>query len=799
MSKNTPQEAFPQLETKRLILREMRTEDTEAIFRMYGDEEVMRYRDVLAFTRLEEAQRFLEEARTRYERGEEIHWAITLKGEDALIGTCGYSWHLGPRFGAIGYDLARRSWKQGIMTEAIETLLRFGFEVRNLHRVEARVRRGNEASMRLLRRLGFQEEGLLRECLFLNHSFYDVQVFSLLASELETFSMNTNKEVSPAMSTPKTPPRWDMSVVYPGLDSPEFDRGFAHFVQHVSNLVQLFDRNHIQRREASELSAATVQTFEEVTTRYNDMLEEATTLGTYLDCFVTTNTQDTLAQARLSSFQQQAARLSLLGTRYAAWIGSLDMQGLFVRASLAHDHAYLLHKAGELARHLMLPAEEDLAAELELSSGASWERLHGDITSQIRVPIEIQGERQKLPMSVVRHFAVDPDREVRWAAYKAELIGWKEAAVPLAAALNGIKGQTNTISRRRGWNSPLDASLFDANIDRETLEAMLTAARESFPDFRRYLRTKARMLGLEKLAWYDIGAPTSLEKQTWDFEKARDFIVARFGDYSQRLSDFADRAFRENWIDAEPRAGKVNRAYCMPLRRDESRVFVNFQPSFNGVCTLAHELGHGYHNLNLVNRTPLQKETPLTLAETASIFCETIITHAALARANREEQIAILESSLQRSCQAVVDISSRFLFESRVLERRKQRELSVDEFNELMLEAEMETYGDGLDEHLLHPYMWAMKPHYYSSRLSFYNYPYMFGLLFGLGLYARYQQDTESFKASYDDLLSSTGLADVATLAARFGIDVRSTTFWRSSLDMVRQDIDLFEKLMVDG
>jgi len=183
ISRSTKPEAFPQVETKRLILREMRPEDAEAIFRLYGDEEVMRYRDVLAFTRLEEAQHFLEVVRARYEQGEELHWAITLKGEDSLIGSCGYSWHLGRHFGTIGYDLARLYWKQGIMTEAIRALLRFGFEVRHLHRIEARVRQGNKASMRLLRRLGFQEEGLLRECLFLNNAFYDVQVFSLLTSE----------------------------------------------------------------------------------------------------------------------------------------------------------------------------------------------------------------------------------------------------------------------------------------------------------------------------------------------------------------------------------------------------------------------------------------------------------------------------------------------------------------------------------------------------------------------------------------------------------------------------------------
>ncbi len=597
------------------------------------------------------------------------------------------------------------------------------------------------------------------------------------------------------MSTTKTLPHWDMTVVYPGLDSPEFDQGFAHFAQQVAGLVQLFDAHGIQAQPAQELTDATIQTFEAVTTRLNDVLEETSTLSAYLGCFVSTNTQDTLAQARYSEFQQQAVKLSLLGTRYAAWIGSLNVPELLKRSRLALDHAYMLVKASEQARHLMSPAEEELAAELELSSGAGWEKLHSDITSQLLVPIELRGERQELPMSIVRNLAYDPDREVRRVAYEAELSGWKKAAVPLAAAMNGIKGQVNTLARHRGWETPLDASLFDANIDRATLEAMLTAARESFVDFRRYLRAKARVLGLEQLAWYDIFAPVGREKQVWEFAEARAFIVEKFGDYSGKLSDFAARAFRENWIDAEPRAGKVDGAYCTPLRKDESRVFANFKPSFNGVSTLAHELGHGYHNLNLAARTTLQKETPMTLAETASIFCETIITHAALAKAEKEEQIAILESSLQNSCQVVLDILSRFLFENRTFERRQQRELSVEELNTLMAEAQKETYGDGLNEALLHPYMWAMKPHYYSTHFSFYNYPYMFGLLFGLGLYARYQQDPEAFKTGYDDLLSSTGLGDAATLATRFGIDIRSTAFWRSSLDIVRKDIDLFEEL----
>jgi oligoendopeptidase F len=192
----------------------------------------------------------------------------------------------------------------------------------------------------------------------------------------------------------------------------------------------------------------------------------------------------------------------------------------------------------------------------------------------------------------------------------------------------------------------------------------------------------------------------------------------------------------------------------------------------------------------------MQRDTPTVLAETASIFCETIIRHAAMARVDEQEQLAILESSIQGSCQVVVDITSRFLFESAILERRKHRELSVGELNDLMLDVQRQTYGDGLDRDVLHPYMWAVKGHYYSTGRPFYNYPYMFGLLFGLGLYARYQRDPEGFKAGYDELLSSTGLADVATLARRFGIETRQPDFWRGSLDIVRQDIDEFERLV---
>ncbi len=586
-----------------------------------------------------------------------------------------------------------------------------------------------------------------------------------------------------------------MTVIYPGLDSPAFKAGYQSVVESIDGLAALFDAHGVGRREGLASGETTVAAFEEVTGRFNAVAEQVGTLGAYLTSFVTTDSRDAAAQAAYSQLDQHLARLSQLETRFTAWVGSLDVEALLGASDVARAHEFALRHAAEAARHQMSPAEEALAAELNLSSGAAWEKLEMNVTSQLMVPVERDGEVVALPLSAVRNLAYEADREARRRAYEAELAAWQTVEAPMAAALNSIKGQFATLARRRGWESPLDVSLFDSHIDRATLDAMMTAAREAFPDFRRYLRVKAGLLGLERLAWYDLFAPVGASSRAWGWDDATALIVDRFNGYSPRMGALAARAFAERWVDAAPRPGKVDGAFCMPLRGDESRILANFKPAFAGMSTLAHELGHAYHNLALAGRTPIQRRTPMTLAETASIFCETIIRDAVLAESDPQEQLSILEASLQGSCQVVVDITSRFLFEQAVFDGRRERELSVEELKAAMLDAQRETYGDGLDLDLLHPYMWAAKPHYYSSDEAFYNYPYMFGLLFGLGLYARYRQAPAGFQERYDDLLSSTGLADAATLAAGFGIDIRSIDFWRSSFDIVRGDIARFAKL----
>ncbi|MBB5233552.1 M3 family oligoendopeptidase [Deinococcus budaensis] len=581
-------------------------------------------------------------------------------------------------------------------------------------------------------------------------------------------------------------PRWRTDDLYAGLEDGRLSADLAALRDAVSALEATFDRVGVGQGGP----AATPETLTGVLGSLNEVLGRVTTLRGFISAFVTTDSRDALAQQKMGELTTLTLGLGPLRSRLTAWLGGQDVEALLAGSDVARAHAHLIRRSVERARYQMTPQEEDLAARLRPSGAGGWAKLHGNVTSQLS-----GGFRgQTLPVTALRALATDPDEAVRRDAFEAELKVWQGAEVVLAAALNGVKGEEGTLSTRRGFADAVAPSLLTHGIDRETLAAMQGAVERSLPDFRRYFAAKARALGKPKLDWWDLFAPVGRSATEWTYEAGARFVEEQFRAYSERLGDFAARAFRENWIDAGPRDGKRGGAFCMGWQGDESRILMNHDPSLDSVSTLAHELGHGYHNLLKAPRTPLQRETPMTLAETASIFCETIIQNAALERSEGEERLYVLETQLLGHAQVVVDIHSRFLFERAVFEGRAQRDLTPQEINDLMTWAQRETYGDALAS--THPYMWAVKPHYYS--LSFYNYPYTFGLLFGLGLYAQYQAAKErgeaaDFQRRYDELLSDTGLADARTLAAGFGIDLHAPDFWEGSLDVIRGQIAAYE------
>jgi pepF/M3 family oligoendopeptidase len=595
-------------------------------------------------------------------------------------------------------------------------------------------------------------------------------------------------------------PRWDLTNVYPSLESKEFQNAVKKYKKLLGDLETFLTKKVIKtnaKTDAKKLG----KLLGEAVDRFNVIASLSGTLGAYISSFTTTDSRDQTAARIQSELEQVNVRYAKAGTQFRAWIGKLGnkLDKAVQTNPSAKSHAFTLIETRDQAKYMMSEAEEGLAAELTLSGGRAFNKLQRKVTSQLTVEFELDGTTQKLPMPALINLRAHADEGTRRRAYEAENKAWEGVKETLAACLNGVKGETNTLFKKRGRKDALHFAIDSARINRKTLDAMLGAMKDSFPMFRRYFQAKAKKLGKDKLAWWDLFAPVGNANKVYSFEEARDFILENFGKFSPELRDMAATAFKNNWIDAEQREGKSGGAFCMGVPGvRESRILSNYDGSFDGVSTLAHELGHAFHNFCAykAGKTELQQDTPMTLAETASIMCETIATQAVLATVKEpQEELAVLEAQLNNASQVIVDIYSRFLFEKEVFERRAKSELSADNFCEIMERAQKETYGDGLDERYLQKFMWTWKPHYYSAGYPYYNFPYAFGLLFGTGLYAIYQQRGADFVPDYMNLLASTGEDTAARLAKRFGIDITKRKFWDDSLAIIGKRVERYVEL----
>jgi len=600
------------------------------------------------------------------------------------------------------------------------------------------------------------------------------------------------------MTVTDRPPRWDLSPIFTGLEDRDFNGALEGVYARVDRLAVLYDKLDIRATQPRPIDDDDVTALETVLDATNELQDELRPVVTYLYGVISTDSRNDLAAGRYVELQTRAAPLAPLGKRLGAWLAALDVDALIARSPLAAEHAFALRKAAEGAELQMSEQEESLAGELAPSGSLAWQRLHGDVSSQLMVDVRTDGTpgtatHERVPMAFARGLATHPDADRRRAAYDGELEAWSTVAVPLAAALNGAKGELAVLNRRRGFDDDLEPALRANNVDRETLDAMTDAVVAALPSFRRYLRAKARLLGHPGgLPWWDLMAPVG-RAGVVPWSAATGAVREAFAGYSPALAGLADRAFAESWVDAETREGKQGGAYCAGVEGDVSRIMMNFDGSQDSIATLAHELGHAFHNVALAPRTPMQRRLPMALAETASIFCETLLfEHAASAAGDDHERLAFLDTHLVGVTQTVVDIHSRFLFERELCARRRRTTLSVSDLKAAMLDAQEASYGDGLDPEHRHAYMWAVKGHYFTP---FYNWPYTFGLLFGIGLYARYRDDPERFRSGYDDLLSAVGMADAASLAGQFGFDVRERSFWADSLAVLTGHIDDYERL----
>ena len=578
---------------------------------------------------------------------------------------------------------------------------------------------------------------------------------------------------------------WNLSVIYNGFEDPEYEADLGKLKELAAAYAAY--TGELKEKDPAQALKDCILLEEEIT-------QLAGKLAEYAMLRQSADARDAQAGSQIGRVMAVVSSLAAPQAAFKDWASKLpNLTELVAADEILKEYTFLFENLYKSSKYLLSTQAEAVMAKLQLSGGNAWSDLHGYITST--VPVSYRGET--INLSAVRNLAYDPDPQVRKDAYEAELACYDRIKDAAAFALNSIKLETLSDCELRGYASPLARTLEHSDMQQATLDAMLEAMDEYSPKFWQYLKAKGKALGHENgLPWYDLFAPMGKSSTKFTTQQARDFLVEQFEGFHPAEAKMISDAFAQEWIDFFPREGKAGGAFCAGVECiGQSRILTNFDGAFGDVVTLAHELGHAWHNECIKDHRPLNHDYSMPLAETASTFNECVVMASAIAKAaDDQEKLALVESQLQDATQIICDIYSRFRFEKSVFEKRPEEFMHADTLCNLMLDAQKQSYGDGLDPEALHPYMWVCKSHYYGP--TYYNFPYAFGGLFARGLYAQYEQEGEAFIAKYTNLLHTTPVATAEDVAKVADIDLTDKAFWRGALQTISDQIDLFCELV---
>ena len=577
--------------------------------------------------------------------------------------------------------------------------------------------------------------------------------------------------------------KWDLKALYQSFEDDDFIKDLKEIEIKLIDLKKYPNLSRTTENLIDYLKEANI---------ISEIIEK---LSAFVSLTISCDTINLQALKYASLIENLLASFADTNANIQKWIASFN--NFDYKNDYIQEHLFILNEIKSQNKYLLTEQSESVLANMKATGSSAWLTYKDQLISSLKVSIN----KKQYLLTEVLNMAYSKDKEIRKSAYEAEKLAYSQIEQGVASALNAIKGESITISKLRGYDSVLDRTLFDSRMSKKTLDVLLKTMKEALPLFQNYFKVKASHLGYKNgLPWYDLYAPISDFDSEYSFKDGSDFVIKQFGTFSKTLGDYAKKAVDNNWIDVYPRAGKVGGAFCNNLHSiSESRFLLNYGNDFNDVITLAHELGHGFHGYCLNQESALNSNYPMPIAETASTFCEIIVKKAALKAASKEEQLIILENELSGCAQIIVDIYSRFLFESRLIKKRSEEgPLSVAEINDLMIEAQKEAYGTGLDHDYLHPYMWTWKPHYYEVDGAFYNFPYAFGLLLAKGLYGLYQNKGTDFIEIYETFLSLTGKMSLEDVGAQVGINIQDEKFWNNSIKSIKEDLELFFELLED-
>ncbi|RJQ56460.1 MAG: M3 family oligoendopeptidase [Desulfobacteraceae bacterium] len=603
-------------------------------------------------------------------------------------------------------------------------------------------------------------------------------------------AMNTEKQMD-----------WDLTSYFPSFDGPEYrahrdalEQALPKFGEKAASLGALSGENMDQMGQMGQWEALLLER--------ERLIEDYSHLSSYIGCL-------NAADSRNESYKREQGRLAKMGAAFrkatipilvALKNASEDvMNALISRESLKTCRYHMVRLQWE-ARHSMDPALENLTADLGVDGYSAWGRLYNEVSGRLEFEMRWpDGRVERIPMSQRISLMRDADPEVRKAALLGSNQAWSQVEHIAAACLNSISGTRTTLYPRRGIGHFLEMAVFDAGVRRETIETMWQVVEKNRETVYRYLRRKAEVIGKPKLGIQDISCPLPMKADDrYRWQEGADLVIDSFRRFYPNLGEFAQSMLDRNFIDWQKRPGKRPGAFCTTsLKTRESRVFMTYGGAVGDVQTLAHELGHAFHSWIIRDMRAYACDYPMTLAEAASTFAESVLSRAIVESENTSDalRVQVLTSRLDNAAVFLLDIHMRYLFEKRFYEERSRGEVGILRLKTLMLEAQRECFGDILAEDEMDPMFWASKLHFYITGVTFYNFPYTFGYLLSTGLLARAKSDGASFFTRYEKLLRLTGSYPAEEVVKRaIGADLTQPAFWQEAIDSIAEEVAEFEK-----
>lgn len=583
--------------------------------------------------------------------------------------------------------------------------------------------------------------------------------------------------------------KWDLSLLYPGYDSPELQSAFDMIEEQVTSFEGV--REKLKPDMPSEQFVDVLKA-SETTTRIGNKLYSFAGLS------FTADTQDQKAQALQARVLQFLAEIENRTLFFSLWWKELDDENAKRLMAASGDYRYYLEAMRLYKPHTLSEAEEKIVNIKNVTGVSALGNLYDSITNRYTFKMKVNGKEKDMTASELFSFRYSTDPKMRAESYQSQFKVYAEDGPILGQIYQTIlrDWHNENINLRKFKNSIAPRNL-NNDIPEEAVEALLSVARKNAGIFQRYFKMKARYVGMKKIRRYDIYAPVAASKKTYSFDQAVTMVLDAFNAFEPKIAELARRVFDEGRIDSEIRKGKRGGAFCWSVLPEMTPyVLVNYQGTGREVATLAHELGHAIHAMLASHHSTFTFHSSLPLAETASTFAEMVLIDKLLAEEKDESVRRDILFKQMDDAYATIMRQSYFALFEKTAHEMVQKNASVDDLSNAYLENLKEQFGESLDLSDEFKWEWVGIPHIY--QVPFYVYAYAFGQLLVLALYQQFKAEGESFKPKYLKILSAGGSEAPEKILSEAGINIRDPKFWQGGFNVLEKLMGELENLPVE-